>query len=141
MNQFTSLWKHPRRPASAVRTAPRTALRPVLMALAAAGAIAALALLAAPTAAGTRTPTANPPTAAAVEVRIKVAPKIAPENARQAAEIFEVLHGGLETADAELRAHLWEVACSLAETGWTAPRIDVAVVSENTIAIVEAPAR
>lgn len=102
---------------------------------------AAALLLAAPAAAAppAGSATATPPTAAAVEVRIKVTPKVAPENARRTAEIFEMLHGGLQDADAELRAHLWEVACCLAEHGWSPPRVDVAMIEETRIAIRETP--
>jgi hypothetical protein len=44
------------------------------------------------------------------------------------AAIFEILCGGLTGPDPGLRAHLWQVAGSLASRRWTPPQVTVRVV-------------
>lgn len=42
--------------------------------------------------------------------------------------IFEILCGGRSVLEPALRAHLWQVAGSLADRGWTPPQVTVRVV-------------
>jgi hypothetical protein len=42
--------------------------------------------------------------------------------------IFEILCGGSEPSDPDLTEHLWRVAESLAERGWTPPTVTVRTV-------------
>jgi hypothetical protein len=80
----------------------------------------ALAALAAPA-------SSSGPPAADVTVRIRPASRPAPESVRRA-EIFRILQGGAVSSDAAVSAHLWQVACSLAEQNWTPPRVTVRTV-------------
>jgi hypothetical protein len=67
------------------------------------------------------------------------APRLAPHQetsraiaplSRQA--IFEILCGGMEAPrDGALASHLWNVAGSLAERGWTPPKVTVRVVASR----------
>lgn len=67
------------------------------------------------------------PPAADVTVRIKPASSPPAESVRRA-EIYRILQGGATPADAAVSAHLWQVACSLAEQNWTPPRVIVRTV-------------
>jgi hypothetical protein len=70
---------------------------------------------------------ASGPEAADVTVRIKPASPPPAETVRRA-EIFRILQGGAIASDAAVSAHLWQVACSLAEKEWTPPRVIVRTV-------------
>ncbi len=46
--------------------------------------------------------------------------------------IFEILCGGMEAQEGALARHLWDVAGSLADRGWTPPKVTVRVVAAAT---------
>jgi len=67
-----------------------------------------------------------------VQVRIPSVPSSMPHEALRRADIFRILQGGSSVTDAALAEHLWEVAGSLARTGWTPPRVTVQVIVKDT---------
>ena len=73
-------------------------------------------------------PAAPGPSSADVTVRIKPATPPLPAESVRRAEIFRILQGGTAPTDAAVAAHLWQVACSLAEQDWTPPRVTVRTV-------------
>lgn len=104
---------------------PVTALPAVSALLVAAlSMISPLAVPAAVRAAGVET--------ADVQVRVPSTAAGMSHEALRRAEIFRILQGGSPVSDAALAEHLWQVAGSLARTGWTPPRVVVQVVVKDT---------